>query len=136
MSEVSTTDATIQRAIATIGVDDPDADYLLRPKEHAALLPNEAGALKRVLSSESHKQTQQHYWTHDASATAIQSRYKRVGGCCLVATLFGLLIGAIFVLLPQKAPSSARSAITVIEYALLFVAFFSGRYLTLARPFP
>lgn len=37
-------------AEAAIGEDDPDADWVLKPQEHAALLPSEAGVLQRILS--------------------------------------------------------------------------------------
>ncbi|HKZ96543.1 MAG TPA: hypothetical protein VJ045_06140 [Hyphomicrobiaceae bacterium] len=135
MNDVSPTHQITDRAIKAIGGDNPNADYILRPEEHARLLPPEAAPLARILLR--HKQIQEEFRMHDALANKAQARYKFVGRWILISSLIGLLLGATFLLPPlQNAPPPLRTAATIIEYLSLFAAFFLARYLAVARPFP
>jgi hypothetical protein len=129
-------DDITKRAMAAVGDDKPNSDWVLKPEEHADQLPPAAGALKRVLEREGHQTTIKAYRAHDAEAVWAQVRYKRAGRVVLSAALVATLIGAVF-LLPatQNIPLGLRQSATVAEYFMLFVAFFAARYLSLARPF-
>ena len=124
------------RAIAAIGRDDPSADWILEPQEHAARLPPEAGALKRILARAEHRETMAQYFQGDTKALSAQARYKRAGRVALGASLGATLIGAAFILpASQRLPPDVHSLATLAEYCLLFFAFLAARYIALARPF-
>ena len=124
------------RAIAAIGRDDPSADWILEPQEHAARLPPEAGALKRILARAGHREIMAQYFQGDTKALSAQARYKRAGRVALGASLGATLIGAAFILpASQRLPPDVHSLATVAEYCLLFFAFLAARYIALARPF-
>ena len=74
------------RAEAAIGRDDQASDWQLRPELHAAALPAEAGALKRVLERAELKDIVARYRTADTAAVLAQARYKRIGRLGLYAT--------------------------------------------------
>jgi hypothetical protein len=124
------------RAIEAIGRDEPSSDWILKPLEHAAKLPPEAGALKRILERKEHRTTMGQYAEADRNALSAQARYKRAGRIALGASLAATLVGAIFILPPaQGIPADVRGLATLAEYFLLFVAFLAARYLTFAHPF-
>jgi hypothetical protein len=127
---------TTKRAIAAIGRDKATEDWVLKPEEHATLLPPEAVALKRILERDAHQKAVRKYRAHDAEAVWAQVRYKRAGRLVLIAGLVAALIGAAF-LLPaaQTVPLGLRQSAIVVEFLMLFAAFVSARYLARARPF-
>lgn len=122
------------KAIAAIGEDQPDYDWVLKPEEHARKLPPEAGALKRILASTT--TTREAYRAHDARTIWAQARYKRAGGLALVSGLIAILIGAAFLMpITQSIPTAVRQTATIVEYFMLFIAFIAARYLSRSRPF-
>jgi len=114
------TEAVQQAAIAAIGKDDPGADWVLRPKEHAAALPPEAGALARVLQSEDVRTVMERYTDHNRQAVTAQDRYKARSRLAIRARL-----GAIILLPIAQLFTESQTVITigtVLQYACLGVA--------------
>lgn len=115
---------------------DRASDWQLRPELHAAALPAEAGALKRVLERNEIKAIVERYRTADAAAVLAQARYKRIGRLGLYATTLATLVGAFF-LLPiepwlRGTPAAIASTVQVLA---LVVAFLASRLLAVGSPF-
>jgi len=72
-------------AMEAIGKDDPRADWILRPEEHADRLPAEAGALKRILERPEYEKAGKKYprrgW-RPMGTSAIQTRWPNCAGHC------------------------------------------------------
>jgi hypothetical protein len=135
MNDVSDTDITKQ-AIRAIGDDDPNADYILRPEEHALKLPPEAGPLARILQDSSYVEAGKAYRDNDGAAQWAQARFKRAGRIALGAALGATLVGAILLALPTREFHAAfRLSGAAFEYTLLLVAFIAEIYNTRANPF-
>jgi hypothetical protein len=136
MNDVSPRGAITQRAIQAIGEDDPSADYVLRPEEHARGLPRDAGPLRRILEREEFVTAGNEYRADDGAAQWAQARFKKAGRIALCAALAATLLGALFLILPTKEfPPAVRVSGAVIEYLLVFVTFLAARYNARRMPF-
>ena len=63
-------------AEAAVGVDDPGADWILRPAAHADALPDRAAALRRVLQAAPVRAIMDRYRDQDDEAGRQQKRYR------------------------------------------------------------
>jgi hypothetical protein len=123
-------------AQAAIGVDDDEADWKLRPQEHAKALPPAAGALKRVLEGAGLQEIIDRFEAADAAAVAAQASYKRIGRLGLYAATAATIAGAIFLLPVERALEGRPGGIaSALQIAALLVAFLAARWLALAKPF-
>lgn len=123
-------------AEAAIGRDDQASDWQLRPELHAAALPAEAGALKRVLERAELKDIVARYRTADAAAVVAQRRYKRIGRLGLYATTIATLVGAFFLLPTEPWLRGTPAAIaSTVQVLALVVAFLASRLLAVGSPF-
>ena len=82
-----------------IGGDDPASDWQLRPRDHAASLLAEAGALKRILLRPEVQQLIDQFTDADQKAVRAQRRYKGLGRTALIlyaaAAILGLAMTAL-----------------------------------------
>lgn len=125
-----------ERAIAAIGPDEPAKDWQLRPREHAARLPDDAAALKRVLKHADIQDIMERFSQDDAAAVAAQKAYKSAGHWGLRCSTLAAVVGALF-LLPIETwfGETARVAALVIQYAALAAAMIASRILIWKQPF-
>lgn len=124
------------QAQIAIGQDDAASDWLLRPEHHAQQLPEDAGALKRVLERDEIKHIIDRFRAADTKAIEAQARYKHIGRLGLYAATLATITGALF-LLPidtwvRGLPAEIASIVQVLGLA---VAFLASRYLVSAKPF-
>lgn len=127
---------TTQSAISAIGPDEPAHDWQLKPRDHAARLPREAGALKRVLERDSIQDIMQRFAEDDAVAVAAQKAYKSAGHWGLRFATLAALIGALFLLpLDVWLGEPVRVVALVLQYAALAGAVIASQYLIWRRPF-
>ena len=125
-----------QRAIAAVGPDEPATDWQLRPREHAARLPVDAGALKRVLEHEDIQDIMQRFSQDDAAAVAAQKAYKSAGHWGLRCSTVAAVIGALFLMpIDTWFGETARVIALVIQYAALAAAIIASRILIWKQPF-
>jgi hypothetical protein len=125
-----------ERAVAAIGRDGQDADWQLRPNEHAEGLPPDARALKRVLESEELKRLIAQFREADAAAIKAQANYKKIGSWGLWAATIATIVGAFF-LLPAEPwlNDLTRTVFSVVQLCLLGIAFGMARWLAMKKPF-
>ena len=85
---------------AIIGAEDADADWILRPEKHCELIADKikAGPLLRILSRDDLKNIIETYNREDQAAIHCQERTKKWGRISIYATLWAVLIGALFLL--------------------------------------
>ncbi|MGI9411775.1 MAG: hypothetical protein ACR2OV_16985 [Hyphomicrobiaceae bacterium] len=81
-------------AEAAVGKDDPGSDWELKPEQHAAELPAQAGALRRVLERDEIKEIMARYREYDGAAGRQQKRFrsasKRIVRGAYIAAVSGL----------------------------------------------
>jgi hypothetical protein len=94
-------DDVTQAAIAAIGHQQAD-DWILRPEQHAASLPPEAGVLARVLDADSASRLITEFRTADAQAIRAQRLYKFWGSAAIIFSAAATILGALY-LLPTHA---------------------------------
>jgi hypothetical protein len=125
-----------QRAMEAVGADDPASDWKLAPLTHAAQLPAEAGALRRVLEMPGLQATMAEFHAADAKAVEAQGRYKRVARSRLYAAFAATFVGATFILpLETWLDSTGRSIPAALQYGALAISFLASFYLARAKPF-
>ena len=82
------------QAEAAVGKDDPGSDWALKPEEHAAGLPDEAGPLKRVLQQGDIAEVMTRYRQYDGEAGRHQKHFraasKRIVRVAYIAAVSGL----------------------------------------------
>ena len=135
MNDTTPVSEITQRARDAIGEDRPGSDWILRPEEHAANLPPEAGALKRILMSKECRDTQEYFRVHDTLAVIAQGRYKSAGRFALGTALIATLLGAALLPSVQTLPPEVRLPATMVQYLCLLAAILAARHLAFARPF-
>src|SRR3954447_11324074 len=86
--------SAIKSAREIIGPPAPD-DYLLRPKEHAALFATSAPALAELLALERLSGIAKQYASRDAQAVAAQDKFKRGTTIANLAVLAAAIAGAL-----------------------------------------
>jgi hypothetical protein len=132
------TNGVTQAAIGAIGEDDPKADWILQPQEHAGGLPPEAGPLARVLRADAIRQIMTRYDEFDARANAAQAVYKKRSRQAIRARLIAILIGGLF-LLPIAgaglAGAVAVKAALAVQYVCLAAALGLAAYISVGRLF-
>jgi hypothetical protein len=116
-------DMASDEAIVAIGIDAP-ADLALMPKEHAASLPSQAGALRRVLERPTLKETIDAFEVADREAKRSQKQYKLLAGGSAMFSFVAIVLAAGVLLL------SARIIDTQIN--LRWVAGLQGLFLVLS----
>jgi hypothetical protein len=133
-----------EQAIAAIGADDPGADWRLAPQTHAAALPTQAGALRRVLERAELRKIAEEFEVADRLAVKAQQHYKRAARARLYAGVAATIIGATFVLPVEAAKfvlpievwtgwlASVASAVQCIAFAISVLILL---HLIRARPF-
>jgi hypothetical protein len=128
-------DVTV-KALAAIGADDPSSDWRLAPEAHAARLPAEAGALRRVLEQSSVQDTIAEFQIADTKAVVAQGRYKRAGRIRLYTGIAATIIGATFILpLDEWFGLVDHTIPAAVQYVCLTASFISATYLTGWQPF-
>jgi hypothetical protein len=133
----------IERARAAVGSDDPDADWQLRPEQHASQLPPEAGALARVLQQPELQDVIERFRKADAMAVVARDNYKRVGhlgliaatASAIVATVFLMPLDHLFGAATPGTTSGPRLLALTAQYGTLVVAFLASRWLIWRQPF-
>jgi len=124
------------QAVAAIGADDPSSDWKLAPEAHAAKLPPEAGALRRVLEQPQMQTIIEQFEVADRAAVRAQSRYKKVARLRLYAGVAATIVGATFILPLETWVSSAwRNIPAVVQYGCLCASLMAALYLSRFRPF-
>jgi hypothetical protein len=133
-----------EQAIAAIGTDDPGADWRLAPQAHAATLPPQAGALRRVLEQAELRKIAGEFEVADRLAVKAQQHYKRAARARLYAGVTATIIGATFVLPVEAATfvlpievwtgwlASVASAVQCIAFAISVLTLL---HLIRAKPF-
>jgi SMODS and SLOG-associating 2TM effector domain 3 len=124
-----------KQAEAAIGTDDPGSDWQLAPEAHAAKLPPEAGALRRILESADVENCIKQFEIADKQAIAAQRRYKRVGSLRLYSGVAATIIGAMFILPLETWTSGAISIPAALQYGCLATSIFAALHLARAQPF-
>jgi hypothetical protein len=124
-----------KRAEVAIGTDDPGSDWQLAPAAHAAKLPPEAGALRRILESADVETCIKQFEITDRQAIAAQRRYKRVGSLRLYSGVAATIIGAMFILPLDAWISGATSIPAAVQYGCLAASIFAALLLARAQPF-
>ncbi|MGD9828163.1 MAG: hypothetical protein AB7E70_02990 [Hyphomicrobiaceae bacterium] len=128
--------STTKAAMAAIGEDEPDADYKLRPEQHAAAMTLAAGPLQRILTRAEIAETIATYNREGDKAAAAQKTYKRYGHLGLRAALVATLIGAASLLPLEPILGKELKALgLMVEYAALALAFVMSQVLIRKKPF-
>ena len=128
--------STTKAAMAAIGEDEPDADYKLRPEQHAAAMTAAAGPLQRILTRTEIAETIATYNREGDKAAAAQNTYKRYGNLGLRAALVATLIGAASLLPLEPILGKELKALgLMMEYAALALAFVMSQVLIRSKPF-
>jgi hypothetical protein len=124
-----------KQAEAAIGTDNPGSDWQLSPAAHAAKLPPEAGALRRILESADVEICIKQFETADRQANTAQRRYKRFGSLRLYAAVAATIIGAMSILPLEAWVGRAVSIPAAVQYACLATSIFAALHLARAQPF-
>jgi hypothetical protein len=137
MSDTATQNVT-GAARQAIGADDEASDWQLRPEQHAAALPPEAGALARVLRSERIREIMARYTENDQKAVRAQDLYKSRSTLAVWARLGAIIVGAFFLLPLGSWLSQASGIVTIgtgLQYLCLGVALLVTAYINTAGLF-
>lgn len=123
------------KAQAAIGRDDPDSDWRLAPGAHAAALPVEAGALRRILQHPQMQSIITSFETADKEAVDAQKTYKRVARLRLYTGVAATIVGATFVLPLDEWIRDFLSIPTAIQYGCLAISIVAALHLVRSKPF-
>ncbi len=104
----------VDDAIKAVGPEGPQ-DWLLKPEEHAANLPEAAAPLKRILTQPAIAAIIARYNKADAAAVRAQAAYKRPAKLAAIASFLAIIVGSMavlpsYALLPQGAVRAAGAA--------------------------
>jgi SMODS and SLOG-associating 2TM effector domain 3 len=124
-----------EQAQAAIGRDDPGSDWRLAPGAHAAALPMEAGALRRILQHPEIQSIVITFETADKQAVNAQARYKRVARLRLYAGVVATIVGATFVLPLDQWFRDVLSIPAAIQYGCLAISIVAALHLVRSKPF-
>lgn len=121
-----------QNAIGENGSD----DWLLTPEAHAAALPGEAGALRRVLLRDNLKAIMAKFKVADASAGSAQKKYRFWGRLGIYSIAAAAVIGTALILrVDESFGIETKWLALAVEYSMLLLAFIVAQWLALRRPF-
>ena len=124
-----------QQALAAIGTDAP-TDWKLEPRAHAARLPPEAGALRRVLERPEIAELIAAYERSDPAAGRWQKIYRRWSRLAFACRFGAIAVGAIALLF--VAGTIAGPGLTLalsVEYALIVGSLVASFILAIRKPF-
>jgi hypothetical protein len=124
-----------QQVEAAIGRDDPGSDWRLAPAAHAAALPVEAGALRRILQHPDIHAIIAAFENADKQAVDAQRRYKRVARLRLYTGVAATIVGATFVLPLDAWISGFLSIPAAIQYGSLAISIVAALHLIRSKPF-
>ncbi len=109
-------------------------DYILRPAEHAASLPPEAGGLKRILQRPEIETIRTNYVECDRDALRLQGRHMRWGKRGIVAAMLSAIVAVTLMVSPvQLAPLQTVIASSSV-WLLLCGAWFYFVSMMIRRP--
>jgi hypothetical protein len=124
-----------EQAMTAIGADDPGADWQLAPQAHAAMLPAQAGALRRVLEQTRIREIAKEFEVADRLAVKEQKHYKSVALTRLYAGVTATIIGSTFVLPMEMWIGKFTSVAAAVQYIALATSVLTLLHLIRARPF-
>ena len=133
MAAVASTESMSDRARRAVGPQG-EGDWRLRPDEHAARLPPEAGALQRVLMQPSIQDVIAGYHTFDAQALLWQGRYLRWGKRGIWTGAAAVVPALLLTVAPISMPPILNVLASVLVWILLCIAWGCFLYLVLRRP--
>ncbi|WBQ09867.1 DUF4231 domain-containing protein [Hyphomonadaceae bacterium ML37] len=129
-------------AINAIGMHTASPDWRLEPQAHAARLPAEAGALKRILMRSDLQGLMDQFSAADSRAGAAQSRYKRFGRLAIMLNAGAVILGAlslagadILSTFGVEPGDITRSVALSVQYGLIAAALISAQLVIRLRPF-
>jgi hypothetical protein len=126
-------------AISALGAEDTGRDWELRPLDHAAGLPKEAGSLRRILERPEVQAIMTQYLRFDREAVTAQRRYKRASQIAIWARLGAIAVGALFLLpaLATAKPGATLYQLAIgVQYLCLMLAFLFSALMNYRRLFP
>jgi hypothetical protein len=123
------------QAMAAIGADDPSADWRLAPQAHAAALPKQAGALRRVLEQAKLREIAEEFELADRLAVKAQRHYKRVARARLYAGVTATIIGATCLLPIDALIGRFTSVAAAAQYIAFAISILTLLHLVRTRPF-
>ncbi|MBO0755705.1 MAG: hypothetical protein J2P54_07575 [Bradyrhizobiaceae bacterium] len=124
-----------EQAQAAIGQDDPGSDWRLAPGAHAEALPEEAGALRRILQHPELQSIISAFETADKQAVDAQARYKRVARLRLYTGVAATIVGATFILPLDEWIRGFLSIPAAVQYGCLVISILAALYLVRSKPF-
>lgn len=124
-----------KQAEAAIGKDDPTSDWKLAPGAHAAALPPEAGALRRILQHSEVESIINTFEVADKEAVEAQGRYKRVARLRLYTGVAATIVGTTFILPLDEWIHYFISIPAAVQYSCLAVSIVAALHLVRSQPF-
>jgi len=122
------------RAIVALG-DAPKGDYVLRPEFLAAILPEDAGPLKRILLRPELKATLDTFKKADSKAVSAQTLYKSLANIATISGLGSVVVA--FPLLLDRPDSWLRlfEVGDVLVFVLLAISYGASLWIAWRRPY-
>lgn len=121
------------RARRAVG-DHQGNDWILRPREHAASLPAEAGPLKRILERPEIERIRSEYVDWDDKALDLQGRHMRWGKRGILAAMLATFVAVFLMMSPIELPPLASVIASSSVWLLLCISWVYFVAMMIRRP--